>query len=306
MPKLHPAMPLRSFPYFLFLLLFLFLSCSVPRVMNQSGKVAQKGTVNAGVSYMGNVSQTSAIHLTDAVYQFAKDVKDEDSLKWNTGLENTNKAVMAYSLDPLAHGFQFYLKAGIVNRLELGFQKAGKANMFETQFQFLGPVKQQEPKKAKLWYGSIGAKYAWSSFSLPKAFGKVQSRLGYDMKRKDLMVPVTFSYSFGPEETYGSVSAGAVLGWHYLSYGFFPDKVYDGNGIPLQAESHKNTYRSVGFFFNLKAGYKYVYIIPSLSIYYQDFGTYPMLNNAQVSLRGWSFVPAISFQIQTPKKQKKD
>src|SRR5690606_24891538 len=190
---------------------------------------------------------------------------------------------------------------GVADGFELGYLRSKKTNVFSGAYQFMGPrgtVGSVYPNPSK-WYGSAGLQFSWTSYNLPKLFGVLQSQLGYHYKRKDFLLPVTFSYSIGHEEELGSLSFGTTLGYHLIDYGFVPKNVFDNAGNRIQAEDHQNRFFSVGGFCSLKLGYKYVYIIPSFSFYYQNYGTYPLLNNAQISMKGFTFIPAISLQFNT-------
>lgn len=285
------------------LAMLLCASCSVPKVMNQSGRVTPKGNVTGGLTYMANVSQETSTELTDGIKTFIQEYQTQDSTNYDQLLLDANAALVAYSIDPVAFGPQFYLKVGVYDRLELGYTRTKGTNMFSLQGQFLGYEKERDEESKKRWFGSIGMQYSWNKYNLPKFFGKVQSVLGYKYGRRDLLIPLNFSYSFGPNEKYGALGFGAVLGIHHIYYSFLPEKVFDKNGIPLQAVNYKNNFNSIGFFVNVKAGYKYAYIIPSLAVYYQRYGTYPLANQSTVVLDGFTFVPAISIQFNSIRKK---
>jgi len=267
--------------------------------MNQSGRVTPKGQVSGGATYMGNVSQQTTVFVTDAIKKYSEGFSPGDSANFSQTLENANAAIMAYTLDPLAFGPQFYLRVGVWDRLELGYTRGKKSNMFSLHGQFLGYEKEQNEESKKRWFGSAGLQYSWNKFGLPDYFGKVQSRLGYSFSRKDFVIPVTFSYSLGPNEKYGALGFGTVLGFHAIDYSFKPEKVFTGNGVELKPVNYQNRYRSIGFFMNLKLGYKFIYLIPSISIYHQNYGNYPLANGNTVELKGFTFVPGISLQLNS-------
>lgn len=277
-------------------------SCSTPKVMNQSGRVTPKGTVTGGLTYMANVSQESSVLMSDVLKNQIENFTSGDTVKYNQFLLDANAALVAYALDPIAFGPQFYVRVGVWDRLELGYTRAKGANMFSMQGQFLGFEKEVSEDSKKRWFGSAGLQYSWNSYNLPKFFGKVQDRFGFEYKRRDFLLPLTFSYSLGPNETYGAIGFGAVLGFHRIDYSFLPDRIINDKGDVLQATHHTNKFSSIGFFVNVKAGYKYVYIISSIAVYYQQYGTYPLLNRSSVFLEGFTFVPGISLQLNTIRK----
>lgn len=267
--------------------------------MNQSGRVAPKGTVVGGLTYMANVSQESSVLMSDVLKNQIENFANNDTAEYNKLLSDANAAIVAYAVDPIALGAQFYLRVGVWDRLELGYTRAKSTNMFSLQGQFLGFEKERVEQSKKRWYGSAGLQYSWNSYNLPSFFGKLQDRFGFEYKRRDLLLPLNFSYSLGPNETYGAIGFGAVLGFHRIDYSFLPDRIVNDQGAVLQPTNHRNKYRSFGFFVNVKAGYKYVYIIPSIAIYYQEYGTYPLLDRSTLVLRGFTFVPAITIQFNT-------
>ncbi|MHB1277348.1 MAG: hypothetical protein ACYC1Q_03030 [Bacteroidia bacterium] len=286
------------------LVIGILASCSVPKVMNQSGRVTPKGTIAGGLTYMANVSQESSILMSDILKKQIENFTNDDTVQYNQILLDANAALVAYAVDPIAFGPQFYLRVGVWDRLEVGYTRAKGANMFRVQGQFLGFEKARSEESTKRWFGSAGLQYSWNSYNLPKFFGKMQDRFGFDYKRRDFLLPVTFSYSLGPNETYGAVGFGAVFGFHHIDYSFLPDRIVNDKGVVLQATDHTNDFSSIGFFVNVKAGYKYIYIIPSIAVYYQQYGTYPLLDRSSVFLEGFTFVPGISLQLNTIRKEK--
>jgi hypothetical protein len=66
--------------------------------------------------------------------------------------------------------------------------------------------------------------------------------------------------------------------------------------------SQSRDFSSFGGFLNLKLGYRYFYVIPALSVFYQNYGTYTLLNGASTSISGVTFVPSLGFQLRIPTK----
>jgi hypothetical protein len=151
-------------------------------------------------------------------------------------------------------------------------------------------------------HGSIGIQYSGQKSDLPSKVGldKLSSIFNYELSRKDILIPLAFSYSFGPEETYGNISFGVVYGHSSIKYGFNPSKVlvrYAGNNLErIPSFSHKQSYSSFGAFINAKLGYKYAYFLPALSIYHQNYGTYNLFGQ-QESYKGFTFIPSIGLQL---------
>ena len=55
-----------------------------------------------------------------------------------------------------------------------------------------------------------------------------------------------------------------------------------------------------GFFLNMKLGYKYVYILPALAVYYQNYGTFTLLGGGSESFSGYTFAPSIGLCGRIP------
>ena len=177
--------------------------------------------------------------------------------------------------------------------------------MFDTQFQFLGPTGTPENPgvgaTADVWYGSIGLQYAGQSSEwVDKLFlGKLQPLLQFSAKRRDVTIPIIFSKSFGIEEEKGSIAFGVVYNYTSIRYGFEPGRLFrkfGGDVERINSLMEKNSFGSYGLFVNGKLGFKYVYILPALTIYYQNYGDYKLLNNASYSYSGFTFIPSLGVQ----------
>ena len=62
----------------------------------------------------------------------------------------------------------------------------------------------------------------------------------------------------------------------------------------------KRDFSSFGGFVNLKLGYRYFYVIPAVSLFYQNYGDYALLNGQSTSLSGFTVVPSLGFQLRIP------
>lgn len=276
----------------------LLSSCAAPRVINQSGKVTPKGNIVAGASYTANVPTKTIDLMANIVKDNIINLANKDSITLNGNLENINKAAIAQAIDPFASGYDFYIRAGVAKRLELGYKLAGRANTFNAQYQFLGPLGEIGAEEEEKLYGSIGLQYSWQSYRLPSFFGEIQNRLGYRFGRNDILLPLIFSYSFGNEEEYGALAFGIAASYTNINYATQPEGIYDANGNPVFSQEHKESFTSFGGFINLKAGYRYVYLIPSLSIFYQNYGDYKLINGDSFNFKGLTIVPSLSLQIR--------
>lgn len=277
--------------------LLFFASCAAPKVINQSGKVAPKGNIVAGASYTANVPTKTIALAGGIVERNITDLINKDSITLDKNTTQINKAAIAYAIDPLGSGYDFYLRAGVATRFELGYKLAGKTHTFYSQYQFLGPTGQIGEKNDEKFYGSIGLQYSWQSYKLPSIFGEMQSRLGYEFSRRDFLLPVLFSISLGDEEEYGALSFGMAAAYTRIKYSTYPDNVYDDNGKPVFSLQHKQGFLSYGLFFNAKLGYRYIYVIPALSIFYQNYGNFKLINGENFQFKGFTLVPSLSVQL---------
>ncbi len=286
---------------FISIIPFIFAACAAPRTINQSAKVTPKGNIVAGMSYTANLPTRTIGLMADIVEENVKDLANKDSITLDENFYAINKAATAFAVDPFGSGYDFFLRAGVANRFELGYKRAGKANAFTGQYQFLGPTGQIGEKQEDRVYGSIALQYSWQNYELPSFFSELQSRLGYDFKRSDILLPVIFSVSFGNEEEYGSLSFGAAAAYSRIVYTTLPDKIFDDNNIPVTGSRNIESFLSFGGFANIKAGYKYVYIVPAMSIFYQNYGTYKLLNDQAFSFKGFTIIPSLSLQFRLSK-----
>ncbi|KAB2915955.1 MAG: hypothetical protein F9K23_09490 [Bacteroidetes bacterium] len=294
-------MNIRHKSLFISLSALLLAACAAPRTINQSGKVTPKGNVVAGMSYTANIPTRTIGLMADVLEQNVKDLANKDSITLDENFYRINKAATAFAVDPFGSGYDFYLRAGIANRFELGYKRAGKANAFTGQYQFLGPTGQIGEKQEDRVYGSIALQYSWQNYELPSFFSELQSRLGYKFKRSDILLPVIFSVSFGNEEEYGSLSFGAAMAYSRIVYTTLPDKIFDDNNKPVFGTRNTESFLSFGGFANAKIGYKYVYVVPAMSIFYQNYGTYKLLNDEAFSFKGFTIVPSLSLQLRLSK-----
>lgn len=291
---------------FLFLIILLLSACAAPRVINQSGKVTPKGNVVAGASYTANAPTQTVLQMGKIVEQNITDLANKDTITLDGNLETINKAAIAYAIDPLSSGYDFYLRAGVATRWEAGYKLAGRANTLMVQYQFMGSTDKigavtTHPNQL---YGSIGLQYSWQGYKLPNVFGQMQSRMGYSFKRSDVLLPIIFSYSFGNNEEYGSLAFGVAASYSRITYTTQPEAIFDNNKKPVLGIQHKQGFFSYGAFINTKIGYKYVYVIPACSFFYQNYGTYKLLGGGNYAFKGVTIIPSVSLQIRLGAEEK--
>ena len=289
---------MKKLPYFALLAALILTSCVAPRVVTNSGKVTPKANFVAGYHTSYNISTQAGVYVKDLIVDNVVSLSKKDSIKFDDNFAKINKAAIAYQLDPISNGNEFYIRYGVMKRVDIGAKLAGNAKVVDAQFQFLGPLGNINDETSKRVYGSFGIQYSTQSQSLPSVLSNIQNRLGYDFNRKDFMFPLLFSYSLGNEEKYGSLSGGLVVNYSIINYATTPIDIYNLNQTKLEPSKYKEKYLSYGMFINAKLGYKYVFVIPSLSVFYQNYGTYQLLNGTSASFKGLTVIPGIGIRFR--------
>ena len=131
-------------------LVLVLQSCVAPRSVLNSGKVTPKDNFAAGWQYAGNISTApidKATELIDlnidqiaSIQNSADTLSTYDAEVLNQNLEIIGQAAIAYAADPIGAGSQFYLRYGLIDRVDIGYKYAAGAHVFDAQYQFLGPV----------------------------------------------------------------------------------------------------------------------------------------------------------------------
>ena len=294
----------RTNSFFLSLVTFFFVSCTAPRSIISSGKVTPKGEFKGGFNTSFNIATAPLAELDD-VTRAAVDALDngKDTLVFNQSVAALTSGLLAYALDPVTPATDIYVRYGIANRVDVGYKFASGAHVIDAMYQFAGSLGTINNPGEKGWYGSIGIQYSGQSSNLPSKVGlnKLGSIFRFDLSRKDLLVPLVFSYSFGPEEIYGNIAFGLVYGSTFINYGFNPSKVlvkYAGNVAErLPSFNQKKQFNSFGGFVNGKVGFKSVYFVPALSIYHQNYGNYTLFDVQQKQYKGLTIIPSIGLQF---------
>lgn len=284
------------------------LGCSAPREITLSGKVTPSRQLRGGGNFSGNIPTQTISSLYGNIEDIANTLINQDTIMLDTQLLGINKSLIAYAIDPLSTGMSFYVRYGVIKHFDIGYKYASGTHVFDAMFQFLGSTKAIDSVKSdkKNMYGSIGVQYSTQKYDLPSMLGldKVQEMLGFELSRKDILVPLIFSNSIGNDEEYGSISYGLVYGHSFVSYGFHPQNIYEPLDSVIsqytQNIGDKQNFSAYGAFLNLKVGYQYAYLILSLSTYHQNYGSYKLLNGESVDLSGWTFIPTIGLQFNVP------
>lgn len=288
--------------------LLLATSCTAPRAIVATGKVTPQGEFRVAYNQGFNLATAPLDKAGSALKDAASTAARKDTVGYGGSVKNLQAAALAYILDPVQPTADLSIRYGIVPRLDAGFKYAFGSYVFDAQYQLLGPTGSPEnPDRGAVsgtTYASVGLQFATQRAKLPSLpfLSDINSVLNLRATRNDLLVPLIFSQSFGPEEEIGAISYGLVYAHSWVSYGFAPNNVYfNTQKIPALPTQSRN-FSSFGGFLNVKLGYRYFYVIPAVSVFYQNYGEYALLNGASTSLSGVTFVPSLGFQLRIPTK----
>ncbi|KAA9339978.1 hypothetical protein [Adhaeribacter soli] len=297
-------MKLFSPGIFLISALLLASSCTAPRSVIHSGKVTPKGEFKAGANFSGNIATQPIAALSEGTKNLVNTLKEQKTYESADAVADVSRAVLAYTLDPASPSFDFYGRYGLAKRVDVGYKYAFGTHVFDGMFQFMGSTGTIKNPGPEGTYGSIGLQFSSRSADLPGKFlledaGKL---LKFDASRTDILIPLVFSTSFGPEETYGNISYGLAYSRSFVKYNFDPSEFLvqqagQQNYVPVEKVSGKESYGALGAFVNAKIGYKYAYVLPVLAIYYQNYGKYNLPGGRQTELKGFTFIPSLGLQF---------
>ncbi|QCR24272.1 hypothetical protein C1N53_19195 [Pontibacter sp. SGAir0037] len=277
--------------------------CTAPRSVINSGKVTAPGQIRVGFNAGGNIATSPLSQLDDITKAAVDALAREDSVYYNSQIDVASKALVAYALDPVGPTFDFYVRYGLAPRFDVGYKYASGAHVLDAMYQFMGPTGTFDNPGAGDWYGSVGIQYAGQqSGIINKLFlNKLQPVIGFTASRRDVVIPLIFSKSFGVEEEKGHIAFGAVYNHTFIKYGFEPGRLFKKYGediVRVDAFTERNNFPSFGIFVNGKIGYRYVYLLPALTMYYQNYGSYPLLENNVYSFSGMTIIPSLGLQFQ--------
>ncbi|GAC1369343.1 MAG: hypothetical protein NVS3B25_13270 [Hymenobacter sp.] len=288
--------------------LLLVTACSAPRAIVATGKVTPQGEFRVGYNQGFNVATAPLSKAGAALKNAASTAARKDTVGYGGSVTNLQAAALAYILDPVQPTADLSIRYGIVPHFDAGYKYAFGSHVFDVQYQLLGPTGSPEsPDRGAAGgttYASIGLQFATQRAKLPSLpfLSDINSVLNFRATRNDLLVPLIISQSFGPEEEIGAISYGVVYAHSWVSYGFAPNNVYlNSQRIPALPTQSRD-FSSYGAFLNLKLGYRYFYVIPAVSVFYQNYGSYALLNGANTSISGVTFVPSVGFQLRIPTK----
>jgi hypothetical protein len=276
--------------------------CTPSRSITASGKVTSQGAFKIGGNSAFNVASAPLAQIDEVTKSAVQAIENRDTIDYDD-FRGLTRGLLAYSLDPVGPTSDFYIRYGLARRVDVGYKFASGAHVFDAMYQFMGGLGTPDHPGPAGLHGSIGLQYATQQADLPgkRYLNRLSSIFSYELSRKDLLVPIAFSQSFGPEEQYGNISWGLVYGHTFVKYGFSPSQLFvrmAGDRIEkLEPFLEKENYASYGAFLNAKIGFKYAYLLPALSLYYQNYGTYKIFNLQQESFKGWTFIPSLGLQI---------
>lgn len=238
---------------------------------------------------------------------------NEDVILLNEDVILLNKVALAYALDPTPNAApNFWGRYGLIPGMDFGYKYTG-AHVFDARYQFLGSTGDFDVPSDERNYGSVGLQYSWQNYDLPDWTGMnvLQKFLGLEFNRKDFLVPLIFSHSFGLEEKYGAISGGVIYGHTFIKYSFSPKNIYrlaDSTGTAISKEliptiQAKQNFLAFGVFGNMKFGYKYVMGFLALSVYYQKYGEFELLDGSKTTFKGMTFVPSAGLFFDIPFKK---
>lgn len=305
--KKHPLI-------YIIIIVVITYSCSAPRAITNSGKVTPYKQFRIGGNFSGNFSSSIATSLIDGAVSTASDLINEDTVKLEESIMVVEKVALSYSLDPIGTGYDFYLRYGLCKRIDIGYKFASGVHIFDAAYQFMGSTGSiNKPEKSGMC-GSIGIQFSKQSYDLPFGLNKVQKFLGFELNRKDLLIPLIFSATIGEEEKYGAFSFGLAYNYSMIQYSFNPKNIYtqianSTNLVEVKPFNSNKNYHSFGVFLNLKAGYKYIFLLTSVALYYQDYGNYEILNQKFIHASGITLIPTIGLQFsifEIPRFKKKN
>jgi len=283
-------------------LILLISSCSAPRTILHSGRVTKHKTFRAGADYSFNFSTAPVGTAYSTIKSISKQLINKDTIVLNDQIFNLSKTAVSYVLDPIASGYDIYARYGIFRKTDIGYKYSSGCHVFDVRYQFTGNSNYTEAIENKSLCGSVGLQYSIQKFELPSLFGlvDVQKILGLEVNRKDFLVPLAFSTDFGNTEKIGSFAFGAIYNLSLIHYSFNPENIYQYDqsnvltSIPIIDE--KKVSHSVGLFVNCKVGYKFIYFIPSLAMYYQNYGTYKLIGGTS-KIKGFTIIPSLGLQF---------
>jgi hypothetical protein len=285
--------------------LLLLAGCTGPRSVLLSPEAVPRGQWRLGATLEGNLPTATSGALYGGLEAGAEALYDRvrasDTAPVPISADSLNllaRPLIAYSLDPLGAGASFHARYGIWDRVDAGYRYAGGAHVFDARLQFLGPL----AGGADGWRGSVAVQYSGQDYELPSFLGHLQSILKYELKRKDVLVPLVFGKPLGAGGRFGDFGLGAAYNLTFLEYDSgilrLVEKA-DGTAArpfaPIRGERAVHAY---GGFANARLGYRWAFLLLSLAAYVQDYGSFALFAGEEASLSGWTFAPSAGLEFR--------
>ena len=284
-----------------FISIALLTSCGAPRNFNHSGRALDQGqvqvqldnTINIPVTTLGKLSEYSTSALSSAA---------GDTLHVDGAFEDFATAIMGYAYDPLGFYPGIGFKVGLGHNIDLGYTRASGVNIFDLKYQFykvhdLGGTGAYENELD----ASMGFRFATQSYEMPSVLSSLQELLGYQMDRKDYIWNMTVSRTFKKKQEYGFISGGLIIGRSSISYDWSLPGILEVYNDQLEQivpmPRGEVAYTSYGAFVSTKIGYRWIYLLVSLSAYYQNYPDVELFGKTFSPGSGLSLVPSIGIQL---------
>lgn len=266
------------------------LSCSAHRSISHGAETLQALKFSGQLGVEADLPTETSAKFFDAAYKHAQSAyRDTMVTVDSASLYKDLSTLTQFALDPLGINSSVQLRMGLGKGFEIGYQYAG-GNVFELHYQFL---------KGDGMHASVGVQYSSGAYELPSVLGDLQKISGFDLKRKDYVLPM----SFGKSNKWSSWWIGPSLAYSKIEYGFNPGGLLVMSSPEVQKKipnlvGVEHSYMSYGLHFGGRIGWKHLFLLGSLSSYYQNYGDYELPGMAKTNLSGLSFYPYVGVEIR--------
>ena len=140
----------------------IIIGCSAPRNISHSSKVLEPGKWSGSVGMYGNFGTAPIGELGSTVVDQIKSVNKKDTFDFKKDIKNPQKAITAYSLDPIGVSSEVSVHYGLLKNLEVGYRYAG-LSIYEVYYQLYHDDESQL---------AMGIQYSSDDYTLPSYLGK--------------------------------------------------------------------------------------------------------------------------------------
>lgn len=289
--------------YIYYLIFITLISCTAPRSVMESGKVTEKGHFQGGYNNTTNIPTAFGKQIYIGIKDAISDYYNYDTIIADKQFSNLNKAIISYSLDPLANNSEMFLKYGFAKNFDATIKYSG-ALAIDAQYQIIGNGGNYYLDLGEKTNGSFGVQLSGKKYKFPSVIGDLQDFLGYSLTRKDVLCKFILSKELGENEKIGHLGFGLVCNSSFIKYGFDPEKEIStidqyNNVVQIDNFTERKTfYFSYGGFINFSVGYKYVYFTGGIAVYYQNYGTFYLYDNSQYNPKGVTIIPSLGLKFK--------